>query len=145
MTAIRFWYSVPVLLLAVLGCKTGQELVVKPSRSGTMSQAASPVLVERSLPAPVPATALSSVQVSSVAFQEPIPNPSLPSVPDGLHVADLTLDAAGLLITARTTAAQVACPACGQSSPRVHSAYWRTLTDLPWQDRAVTCRVKVRP
>ena len=35
----------------------------------------------------------------------PIPNPSLPSVPDGLHVADLTLDAAGLLITARTTAA----------------------------------------
>jgi len=64
----------------------------------------------------------------------PIPNPSLPSVPDGLHVADLTLDAAGLLITARTTAAQVACPACGQSSPRVHSAYWRSLTDLPWQE-----------
>ncbi len=75
----------------------------------------------------------------------PFPNPSLPSVPDGLHVADLTLDAAGLLIIARTTAAQVACSACGRSSPRVQSAYWRTLKDLPWQDRAATWRVKVRP
>jgi len=36
----------------------------------------------------------------------PISNPSLPSVPDGLHVDDLTLDETGLLITARATAAQ---------------------------------------
>jgi transposase len=26
----------------------------------------------------------------------------------------------------------------------VHSSYWRTLKDLPWQDRSVTWRVKVR-
>lgn len=30
----------------------------------------------------------------------PISNPSIPSVPDGLHVDDLTLNTAGLLITA---------------------------------------------
>ena len=74
----------------------------------------------------------------------PISNPSLPSVPDGLHVDELTLEAAGLLITARTTAAQAFCPTCGRPSIRVHSSYWRTLKDLPWQDRAVTWRVKVR-
>jgi transposase len=74
----------------------------------------------------------------------PISNPSVPSVPDGLHVDDLTLDTAGLLITAHTTAAQATCPTCGQSSTRVHSAYWRTLRDLPWHDRTVTWHLRVR-
>lgn len=74
----------------------------------------------------------------------PISNPSLPSVPDGMQVDDLTLDASGLTITARTTATRAACPGCGQLSTRVHSAYWRTLKDLPWHDRSVTWRVKVR-
>ncbi len=74
----------------------------------------------------------------------PFSNPSLPSVPDGLHVDDLKLDAAGLLINARTTAAEAPCPSCGRSSTRVHSAYWRRIQDLPWQDRAVTWHVRVR-
>jgi len=74
----------------------------------------------------------------------PISNPSMPSVPDGLHVDDLTLNAAGLLITAHTTAAQATCPSCGRSSTQVHSAYWRTLKDLPWQDRTVTWHLRVR-
>ena len=74
----------------------------------------------------------------------PISNPSLPSVPDGLHVDDLKLDATGLLITARTTAAEAVCPVCGLTSGRVHGSYWRTFKDLPWQDRAVTWRVRVR-
>ena len=74
----------------------------------------------------------------------PIFNPSMPSVPDGLHVDELKLDAVGLLITARTTAAEATCSACGRTSMRVHSTYWRTFKDLPWQDRAVTWRVKVR-
>ena len=74
----------------------------------------------------------------------PISNPSLPSVPDGLHVDELKLDAAGLLITARTTTVEAACPACGRTSARVHGTYWRTCQDLPWQDRAVTWRIKVR-
>lgn len=32
------------------------------------------------------------------------------------------------------------CPQCGQSSERVHSRYWRTLADLPWQGRQVEIR-----
>ena len=74
----------------------------------------------------------------------PISNPSMPSVPDGLHIEDLTLDGTALLITARTTAAQASCRVCGRASTRVHSTYWRTFVDLPWQDRAVTWRVQVR-
>jgi transposase len=74
----------------------------------------------------------------------PISNPSLPTVPDGLHVDELMLDPSGLLLVARTTAAQGVCPACGQRSSRVHSRYWRTLQDLPWQDRTVMWRVEVR-
>ena len=74
----------------------------------------------------------------------PLSNRSLPTVPDGLHVDDLTLDPSALLLFARTTAAQAFCPHCGHTSSRVHSRYWRTLRDLPWQDRAVTWRVQVR-
>jgi len=74
----------------------------------------------------------------------PISNPSMPSVPDGLHVDDLTLDKTGLLITARITAAQASCRVCGRASARVHSRYWRTFKDLAWQDRSVTWRVQVR-
>lgn len=74
----------------------------------------------------------------------PISNPSLRTVPDGLQVDEPTLDPSGLLLPVRTTAALGVCPACGQSSSRVHSRYWRTLQDLPWQDRAVTWRVEVR-
>lgn len=32
------------------------------------------------------------------------------------------------------------CPQCGQASERVHSRYWRTLADLPWQGRQVEIR-----
>ncbi len=73
-----------------------------------------------------------------------ISNPFLPTVPESLHVDDLKLDDAGLTITAKTTAAEARCPVCGRASARMHSSYWRTIKDLPWQDRAVTWRVKVR-
>lgn len=74
----------------------------------------------------------------------PISNPSLPSVPDGVQVDDLTLDATGVTITARVIAVEAACPRCGRLSSRMHSSYWRTLDDLPWQDRTVRWRVRVR-
>lgn len=61
----------------------------------------------------------------------PLTNQSSPTVPDGLHVDDLTLDPSGLLLLARTTAAQAFCHNCGHTSSRVHSRYWRTLLDLP--------------
>ncbi len=72
----------------------------------------------------------------------PISNPLMP---DGLHVDDLTLSAVGLLITAHITAVQATCPSCGRSSTCVHSAYWRTLKDLPWHDRAVTWHLARAP
>ena len=65
----------------------------------------------------------------------PISNPSMPPVPDGLHVDDLTLGETGLLITARTTAAHASCRVCERASVRVHSRYGRTFNDLPWQAR----------
>lgn len=68
----------------------------------------------------------------------------MPTVPDGLHVDELALDPSGLFLLARTTAAQAVCPTCGYASFRIHSRYWRTLQDLPWQDRAVTWRDQVR-
>lgn len=74
----------------------------------------------------------------------PLSNPSLPGMPDGLHVDELTLDPFGLSLLTRTTAAQTVCPTCGHPSSRVHSRYWRTLQDLPWQDQAVTWRIQIR-
>lgn len=50
----------------------------------------------------------------------PLSNPSLPTVPDGLHVDELTLDPSGLLLLARATVGQTACPKCGHTSSRVH-------------------------
>jgi transposase len=74
----------------------------------------------------------------------PISNPSLPTVPLGLHVKGLALDASGLVITAKAVAAEAFCPACGHASVRVHGRRWRRFQDLPWQGRAVTWRVRVR-
>lgn len=74
----------------------------------------------------------------------PISNLSLSSVPDGFRVDALALNAAGLVVTARTIVTGASCRVCGRPSERVRSAYWRTIQDLPWQDRAVTWRVRVR-
>lgn len=56
-----------------------------------------------------------------------ISNPSLPSVPDGLRVGALALNAAGLVVTARTIATRTSCRVCGRPSERVRSAYWRPI------------------
>jgi len=36
------------------------------------------------------------------------------------------------------------CPTCGTGSDHVHSHYWRTIADLPWQGRQIVLRVQVR-
>ena len=66
------------------------------------------------------------------------------SLPAGLHVDELKLDADHLLIKARSTAGEPVCPSCGQASARVHSSYRRTPQDLPWQGLAVTWCLRVR-
>jgi transposase len=36
------------------------------------------------------------------------------------------------------------CPSCGHASERMHSHYWRTLTDTPMAERAVTLHLRCR-
>lgn len=74
----------------------------------------------------------------------PLSGPSWTTVPDELHVDELTLDLSGLLLLARTIAAMAVCPTCGRATSRGHSRYWRTFRVLPWQDWAVAWRVRVR-
>ena len=45
---------------------------------------------------------------------------------------------------AHTTAPQVRCPTCTQAAYRVHSAYVRTLADLPWSGLPVRLVLRVR-
>ena len=70
----------------------------------------------------------------------PISNPSLPTVPLGLHVEGLALDASGLAITAKAVAAEAFCPVPGHVSARVHGRRWRRLQGLPGQGRGDMAR-----
>lgn len=67
-------------------------------------------------------------------------------LPDTETLKLLHVHASGESITlaARTTSAEVCCPACGTFSRRVHSRYVRTLADLPWQGIPVNVRLHVR-
>src|SRR5437899_1637577 len=40
--------------------------------------------------------------------------------------------------------ASVVCPRCGTVAAHVHSRYYRTVADLPWQGLAVQLRLEVR-
>jgi transposase len=65
------------------------------------------------------------------------------------HLSGTVVDAAelvagGLCIWARSRAEATACPRCGQSSARVHSAYQRRLADAPVGGHRVVIRLTVR-
>ena len=64
--------------------------------------------------------------------------------PAGLLIEAVTTEPDRLLIIARPTALDAACPECGRRSGRVHSRYDRRLMDLPSLGRAVHLRVQVR-
>ena len=64
--------------------------------------------------------------------------------PAGLLIEAVTTEPDRLLIIARPTALDAACPECGRRSGRVHSRYDRQLMDLPSLGRAVHLRVQVR-
>lgn len=49
-----------------------------------------------------------------------------------------------MVITVRSSAAGVECPACGGGSVRVHSRYTRTLADLPLSGCPVQLKLLVR-
>jgi transposase len=62
----------------------------------------------------------------------------------GVVVEKTELAAAWLCIWARARAEQAVCPACGWSSGRVHSRYWRRLADAAIGGRRVLIRLAVR-
>jgi transposase len=63
---------------------------------------------------------------------------------DGLRIDSVNSVGARVRIEARTSDEPAACPACGQSSRRVHSRYWRRLSDTAITDREVVIRLQVR-
>lgn len=64
--------------------------------------------------------------------------------PAGLFIEAVTAEPDRLLITARPTALDAACPECSRRSRQVHSRYERQLMDLPSHGRIVHLRVEVR-
>lgn len=69
---------------------------------------------------------------------------SLLPAPAELALLSVAPTADAVTIHVQTRRPQVSCPECGRVTARVHSRYTRTLTDLPWQGRAVTIRVQTR-
>jgi transposase len=63
---------------------------------------------------------------------------------DGLHVDKVEEMGSGVLITARSRAAEGACHRCGGPSARIHSRYWRRLGDLAAGGRTVMIDLQVR-
>jgi transposase len=66
------------------------------------------------------------------------------TIPQQLHVDELSFTADLLTIYASTTNLAAECPLCEQPSPRIHGYYTRTLADLPWCGTPVRLRVRVR-
>ncbi len=61
-----------------------------------------------------------------------------------LHLDAVDLDPERVAVTVSTRGMRAACPLCGRRSRRVHSRYWRTLADRPWNGRPVVLRLLVR-
>jgi transposase len=72
------------------------------------------------------------------------PNRSSFTIPEGLHVEELSFDGDLVTIYASTEGPAAECPLCKQPSQRVHGYYARTLSDLPWCGTPVRLRVRVR-
>ncbi len=69
--------------------------------------------------------------------------PFLPN-PLGFRCERIYLDKNCVILELFSITSTAVCPACGQTSPRIHSRYFRTLSDLPWMGMAVQLRLQVR-
>ncbi len=58
-----------------------------------------------------------------------------------LVVEDVVDEGRQVVVWARTTDDPAKCPGCGAASVRVHSYHWRTVTDVPLDERPVTVNV----
>lgn len=61
-----------------------------------------------------------------------------------LEITTVVADATPVLVVARMTASVARCPQCGQPSARIHSRYWRSPQDLPWQTVPIRWHVACR-
>ena len=66
--------------------------------------------------------------------------PFLPN-PLGFRCKYICLDQDSVILELVSVASTAVCPACEQSSHRIHSRYYRTLSDLPWMGMAVRLRL----
>jgi transposase len=71
-------------------------------------------------------------------------SPLLSFVPRSLKVTRVLPASDRVTIEATSGTASAACPVCCTASRRVHSAYRRSLRDLPWQGRPVTIEIAAR-
>lgn len=58
-------------------------------------------------------------------------------IPPSLTIVQIRPEARKVVLIARSNVESSACPACGHSSKRLHSRYFRQLADLPWHGRVV--------
>ena len=65
-------------------------------------------------------------------------------LPEGLFLKTLSIGAGHVSISAAPGTRRSSCPLCGRGSSRVHSRYWRTVSDLPWHGIRVTLLVRAR-
>lgn len=66
------------------------------------------------------------------------------TIPEDLHVEELSFDGDLVNIHAATGNTEARYPLCRQLSRRIHGCYTRTLADLPWCGTPVRLRVRVR-
>jgi transposase len=73
-----------------------------------------------------------------------MPTATLIPDPASLKLEELLSDEAGVTVVVSAARTTVRCPDCDYPTTRVHSHYWRTLADLPWQGLAVRVRLRSR-
>ncbi|MEU7473533.1 ISL3 family transposase [Streptomyces sp. NPDC044984] len=61
-----------------------------------------------------------------------------------LVVEEVADEGERIVVRARTPQEAAICPVCGASTGRVHGYHWRTVADVPVDDRRVVVRVRVR-
>jgi transposase len=61
-----------------------------------------------------------------------------------LVIEDVADEGERIVVRARTPQKAAICPVCGASAGRVHGYHWRTVADVPVDDRRVVVRVRVR-
>lgn len=65
-------------------------------------------------------------------------------LPKGLLLESLSIETGRVRICVESVASGSRCPLCARGSSRVHSRYFRVVSDLPWHGISVTLLVRAR-